>query len=131
MLIPSPNYAVIEVTEEVFKQHTDKESHMNGSIPVPSSSVFTGKVYAVGDTFFSDSPVMGDGRSFSWARKPDEFPLTNGEEVVCQFWEHATKHEDKCLFVVPKNCILAVYRDRQTVEATLFDNAQPEVAIAD
>lgn len=124
MLIPSPTHIIVEVTEEVFKQHTDKE--MREKIILP---VFTGKVYAVGDTLFSESPVMGDGRSFSWARKPEEFPLTNGEEVVCQYWEHATKHEGKCLFFVLKNNILGVYRDRNEVEATLFDNYQEPTVV--
>jgi hypothetical protein len=73
---------------------------------------------------------MGDGRSFSWARKPDAFPLTNGEEVICQYWEHATEHEGKYLFMVTKDSILGVYRSRQEVEATLFDNMQPEVQLA-
>ena len=127
MLIPSPNYIIVETTKEVFNTHT------NGNVDSPIGSripVLVGKIYAIGDTQFSDSPVMGDGRSFSWARKPDAFPLTNGEEVICQYWEHATEHEGKYLFMVMKDSILGVYRDRQEVEATLFDNAQPEVQLA-
>jgi hypothetical protein len=127
MLIPSPNYIIVEATKEVFN------SHVNGNVDSPIGSripVLVGKVYAIGDTQFSDSPVMGDGRSFSWARKPDAFPLINGEEVICQYWEHATEHEGKYLFMVTKDSILGVYRDRQEVEATLFDNAQPEVQLS-
>lgn len=129
MLIPSPNYIIVETTKEVFNSHV--QGNAQDPITQRSMPVLVGKVYAIGDTQFSDSPVMGDGRSFSWARKPEEFPMTNGEEVVCQYWEHATTHEDKYLFVVAKSNVLAVYRDRQAVEATLFDNAQPEVALAD
>lgn len=127
MLIPSPNYIIVETTKEVFN------SHVNGNVDNPIGSripILVGKVYAIGDTQFSDSPVMGDGRSFSWARKPDAFPLTNGEEVICQYWEHATEHEGKYLFMVTKDSILGVYRDRQEVEATLFDNAQPEMQLS-
>lgn len=124
MLIPSPSHIIVEVTEEVFKQHTDKE--MREKIILP---VFTGKVYAVGDTLFSESPVMGDGRSFSWARKPEDFPVVNGEEVVCQYWEHATQHEGKYLFFVQKTSILGVYRNRKEVEATLFDRYQEPTAV--
>jgi hypothetical protein len=127
MLIPSPNYIIVETTKETFNLH------VNGNVDNPITSripVLVGKVYAIGDTQFSDSPVMGDGRSFSWARKPDAFPLTNGEEVICQYWEHATEHEGKFLFMVVKDNILGVYRDRQEVEATLFDNAQPEMQLS-
>ena len=127
MLIPSPNYIIVETTKETFNLH------VNGNVDNPITSripVLVGKVYAIGDTQFSDSPVMGDGRSFSWARKPDAFPLTNGEEVICQYWEHATEHEGKFLFMVVKDSILGVYRDRQEVEATLFDNAQPEMQLS-
>jgi len=127
MLIPSPNYIIVETTKETFNLH------VNGNVDNPITSripVLVGKVYAIGDTQFSDSPVMGDGRSFSWARKPDAFPLTNGEEVICQYWEHATEHEGKYLFMVTKDSILGVYRDRQEVEATLFDNAQPEMQLS-
>jgi co-chaperonin GroES (HSP10) len=128
MLIPSPDYIIVETTKEVFNSHV--QGNAQDPITQRSMPVLVGKVYAIGDTQFSDSPVMGDGRSFSWARKPEEFPLTNGEEVVCQYWEHATQHEDKYLFIVSKSNILGVYRNRQEVEATLFDNAQPEVALA-
>jgi len=127
MLIPSPNFIIVETTKETFNLH------VNGNVDNPITSripVLVGKVYAIGDTQFSDSPVMGDGRSFSWARKPDAFPLTNGEEVICQYWEHATEHEGKFLFMVVKDSILGVYRDRQEVEATLFDNAQPEMQLS-
>jgi len=32
--------------------------------------------------------------------------------------------------MVTKDSILGVYRDRQEVEATLFDNAQPEMQLS-
>lgn len=126
MLIPNTNYIIVETTKEVF------ESHVNGNIDGSIGSrlpVLVGKIYAIGDSQFSDSPVMGDGRSFSWARKPDAFPLTNSEEVICQYWEHATQHEDKYLFLVMKENVLGVYRDRQEVESSLFDNMQPEIEL--
>lgn len=126
MLIPNTNYIIVETTKEVF------ESHVNGNIDGSIGSrlpVLVGKIYAIGDSQFSDSPVMGDGRSFSWARKPDAFPLTNSEEVICQYWEHATQHEDKYLFLVMKESVLGVYRDRQEVESSLFDNMQPEIEL--
>lgn len=128
MLIPSPSHIIVEVTEEVFKQHTDKTMRdkiiMSGESPV-----FVGKVYAVGDTLFSDSPVKGDGVSFSWARKPEDFPVTNGEEVICQYWEHATEHEGKFLFFILKTNTIGVYRNRKEVEATLFDNYEEPTVI--
>lgn len=127
MLIPSPNFIIVETTKEVFNSHV--QGNAQDSITHRGIPVLVGKIYAIGDTQFSDSPVLGDGRSFSWARKPDAFPLTNGEEVICQYWEHATEHEGKCLFLVTKDNILGVYRDRQAVEATLFDNAQPELEL--
>ena len=126
MLIPNTNYIIVETTKEVF------ESHVNGNIDGSIGSrlpVLVGKIYAIGDSQFSDSPVMGDGRSFSWARKPDAFPLTHSEEVICQYWEHATQHEDKYLFLVMKESVLGVYRDRQEVESSLFDNMQPEIEL--
>lgn len=126
MLIPNTNYIIVETTKEVF------ESHVNGNVDSLIGSrlpVLVGKIYAIGDSQFSDSPVMGDGRSFSWARKPDAFPLTNSEEVICQYWEHATQHEDKYLFLVMKESVLGVYRDRQEVESSLFDNMQPEIEL--
>lgn len=126
MLIPNTNYIIVETTKEVF------ESHVNGNVDSLIGSrlpVLVGKIYAIGDSQFSDSPVMGDGRSFSWARKPDAFPLTNSEEVICQYWEHATQHEDKYLFLVMKENVLGVYRDRQEVESSLFDNMQPEIEL--
>ena len=126
MLIPNTNYIIVETTKEVF------DSHVNGNVDSLIGSrlpVLVGKIYAIGDSQFSDSPVMGDGRSFSWARKPDAFPLTNSEEVICQYWEHATQHEDKYLFLVMKESVLGVYRDRQEVESSLFDNMQPEIEL--
>jgi hypothetical protein len=129
MLIPSPNFIIVETTQEVFNSQVQGNPQDSGLLS-RSLPVLVGKVYAIGDTQFSDSPVMGDGRSFSWARKPEEFPLANGEEVVCQYWEHATQHEEKYLFIVAKGSILGVYRNRETVEATLFDNAQPELELA-
>ena len=128
MLIPSPSHIIVEVTEEVFKQHTDKD--MREKIILSGHSpVFVGKVYAVGETNFSENPVKSDGASFSWARKPEEFPLSNGEEVVCQYWEHATQHENKNLFIVAKSGVLGVYRNRKEVEATLFDQYQEPTVV--
>ena len=126
MLIPNTNYIIVETTKEVFESHVDGnvDSRIGSRLPV-----LVGKIYAIGDSQFSDSPVMGDGRSFSWARKPDAFPLTNSEEVICQYWEHATQHEDKYLFLVMKESVLGVYRDRQEVESSLFDNMQPEIEL--
>lgn len=126
MLIPNTDYIIVETTKEEFEKKTKRGENFDPA----TNLILTGRVYAVGDTKFSDSPVMGDGRSFSWARKPDEFPLKNGEEVVCSGWEHATFHEDKYLFLVSKNWVLGVYRNRNEVEATLFDDAvQPQVEV--
>ena len=122
MLVPNIDHIIIETSKEVFEQKTNRNRDTESFDP-SSSMILVGKVYAVGDTKFSDSPVMGDGRSFSWARKPDEFPLSHGEEVVCSGWEHATFHEGKYLFLVSKNYVLGVYRNREQVEATLFDDA--------
>ena len=126
MLIPNTNYIIVETTKEVSESHVDGnvDSRIGSRLPV-----LVGKIYAIGDSQFSDSPVMGDGRSFSWARKPDAFPLTHNEEVICQYWEHATQHEDKYLFLVMKESVLGVYRDRQEVESSLFDNMQPEIEL--
>lgn len=126
MLIPNTDYIIVETTKEEFEKKTNRGENFDPA----TSLILTGRVYAVGDTKFSDSPVMGDGRSFSWARKPDEFPLKNGEEVVCSGWEHATFHEGKHLFLVSKNYVLGVYRNREEVEATLFDDSvQPQAEV--
>lgn len=124
MLIPSPNYIIIETTKEVFEKHTSSEK----IDPYSSRLVISGTVYAVGDTQFSENPVKGDGVSFSWARKPEAFPLTNGEEVVCTYWEHATAHEGKYLFIISKDAILGVYRKREEVQAGLFDSSEEPIA---
>ena len=128
MLIPNTDYIIIETTKEEFAKRTDRT---NPNFSADMLYNVSGCIYAVGDSKFSDSPVMGDGRSFSWARRPDEFPLKNGEEVVCSSWEHATVHEGKHLFLVRKESVLAVYRSREQVEATLFDGveAQEEVQL--
>lgn len=123
MLIPNTDYIIIETTKEEFEKRTDRS---NANFTTDMLYNVTGRIYAVGDSKFSDSPVMGDGRSFSWARRPDEFPLKNGEEVVCGSWDHATVHEGKCLFLVRKDTVLAVYRERGQVEATLFDTAEEQ-----
>ena len=129
MLIPNTDYIIVETTKEEFEKKTNRGDR-GENFDHAANLILTGRVYAVGDTKFSDSPVMGDGRSFSWARKPDEFPLKNGEEVVCSGWEHATFHEGKYLFLVSKIYVLGVYRNREEVEATLFDDAvQPQVEV--
>lgn len=122
MLIPSPNHIIVETTKEGFDAQTmqNEETSVMKAV-LPRLPVLVGKVYAVGDTMFSDNPVRGDGTSFSWARKPDAFPLANGEEVVCSYWDHCTQHEGKYLFIVSKESVLGVYRNRKEIEATLFD----------
>ena len=100
MLVPNSEYIIVQID--------DAKSLVPGK-------TFVGKVYAVGQPNFAPQPVGGDGRNFSFARQPESFPITKGDQVIVGSFLD-TIEENKIPACDVEGLVLAIFSDMQIDE---------------
>lgn len=105
MIVPNSEYIIVQID--------DAKSLVPGK-------TFVGKVYAVGQPNFAPQPVGGDGRNFSFARQPESFPITKGDQVIVGSFLDTIEENGVTYTISFKTEVFAVIKNEEE-ELNLFN----------
>ena len=105
MLVPNSEYIIVQIDD------------LKSLVP---GKTFVGKVYAVGQPNYAPQPVAGDGTNFSFARQPESFPITKGDQVIVGSFLDTIEENGVTYTISFKTEVFAVIKNEEE-ELNLFN----------